>query len=112
MSKYMQITVTVQPYYRQGIKDVYPKLAKHLGYLDKKLVAENLSLFQLAGQVDKLLYAYDGTPLREALLPKRERLVKLHKDIGELIAAWKLAPADRLLYELEDLFADLEAELD
>lgn len=112
MSLYMQLTVTVQPYYRRGLGDAYPKLAKHLGYVDKPLVAQNPSLYELAGHVDKLLYAFDGTRLREVMLPYREKLVQLHEEIGELIAEWKLAPADRRLYELEDLFDDLEGELD
>ena len=112
MSKYMQITVTVSPYYHQELGDAYPKLARHLGYLDQELVQQNPSLYQLAGRLDELLLKYDGTPLREVLLRHRETLQQLYKNIEKDIADWNLAQADKLLYKLEDVFDDLEAQLD
>ena len=111
MSKYMQITVSVKPYYQQELQDAYPKLARHLGYLDRELVQQNPSLYQLAGRLDELLLKYDSTPLREVLLPQREKLQQLHRDIEKHIADWNLAHADKLLYKLEDVFDDLEARL-
>ncbi len=112
MSKHMQITVTVSPYYHQEFGDAYPKLARHLGYLDQELVQQNPSLYQLAGRLDELLLKYDGTPLREALLRHRDTLRQLYKNIEKDIADWNLAQADKLLYKLEDVFDDLEAQLD
>jgi hypothetical protein len=112
MSKTMQITVSVKPYYHADFQDVYPKLARHLGYLDRELVQQNPSLYQLAGRLDELLLKYDSTPLREVLLPQRDKLLQLHKDIEKHIADWNLAQADKLLYKLEDVFDDLEARLD
>ncbi len=111
MSKYMQITVSVKPYYQKELQDAYPKLARHLGYLDRELVQQNPSLYQLAGRLDELLLKYDSTPLREVLLPQREKLQQLHRDIEKHIADWNLAHADKLLYKLEDVFDDLEARL-
>jgi hypothetical protein len=75
------------------------------------LVERNLSLYELAGQIDKLLYKFDGTPVREALLRHRENLRNLHKSIEENIADWNLAQADQLLYKLEDEFDKIESEL-
>ena len=112
MSKHMQIAVTVKPYYQQEFEDAYPKLARHLGYLDRELVQQNPSLYQLAGRLDELLLKYDGTPLREVLLRQRDTLRQLHKNIEKEIADWNLAQADKLLYKLEDVFDDLEAQLD
>ena len=112
MSKHMQITVTVSPYYHQELGDAYPKLARHLGYLDREMVQQNPSLYQLAGRLDELLLKYDGTPLREVLLRQRDSLRQLHKNIEKEIADWNLAQADKLLYKLEDVFDDLEAQLD
>ncbi len=112
MSKYMQIAVNVKPYYQQEFQDAYPKLARHLGYLDRELVQQNPSLYQLAGRLDELLLKYDSTPLREVLLTKRDKLQQLHRDIEKYIADWNLAQADKLLYKLEDVFDDLEARLD
>jgi hypothetical protein len=111
MSKYMHITVKVAPYYAEEFDKTYPKLARHLGYLDQALVQSNPSLYGLAGQLDKLLYAFDGTRLREVLMGHREKLLSLYKSIEEQLADWNLAQADKLLYSIEDIFDEMEAEL-
>ncbi|MEM5790316.1 MAG: hypothetical protein AAGU11_23595 [Syntrophobacteraceae bacterium] len=111
MSKRMQLTVSVRPYYQTDLEGTYPKLARHLGYLDPELVKGNPSLYDLAGQLDHLLYRYEGTPLRGVLLTRREKLLKTHKSIREHIADWNLARADQLLYVLEDIFDQIESEL-
>lgn len=112
MSKYMQLKVTVSPAYSGDLEKVYPKLARHMGYLDADLVRRNPSLFELAGQLDQLLYRFEGTQLRTVLLQHAEKLRMLHKGIVERIANWNLAEADRMLYEMEDLFEDIESVLD
>ncbi|MHB9075754.1 MAG: hypothetical protein ACYC6G_19810 [Desulfobaccales bacterium] len=111
MSKYMQLTVTVTPYYLNKIEDTYPNLARNLNALDPELVERNPSLYELAGQIDKLLYKFDGTPVREVLLRHKENLRKLYKSIEGNIADWNLAQADQLLYKLEDEFDKIESEL-
>ena len=73
MSKHMQITVTVNPFYEEELEQAFPKLARHLGYLDAPLVKSNPSLYRLVTQLDKLLYAFDNTKVREVLLPHREK---------------------------------------
>jgi hypothetical protein len=111
MSKCMQISVTVTPYYEGSFSRAFPKLARHLGYLDAALVESNPSLFALAGRLDQLLYAFDGTELREVLLRHRQELASLHKEIEAHIADWHLAEADKLLYKVEDIFEEIEVEL-
>lgn len=112
MSKYMQITVIIRPYYQRDFEETFPKLARHLGYLDKDLVRQNPSLYELVTRLDKLLYAFDGTQLREVLLRHREKLQNLHKSIEKKISDWDLAGADQLLYHIEDIFDEIESELD
>lgn len=112
MSRHMQISVTVKPYYQQDFPDAYPKLSRQLGFLHPDLVQQNPSLYQLAGRLDQLLLQYDGTPLREPLLRHRDSLRQLYKNIEKHLADWELAQADKLLYQLEDIFDDLEAHLD
>lgn len=107
----MQITVTVRPFYQVELRETFPKLARHLGYLDQDLVKRNPSLYELVTQLDKLLYAFDGTQLREVLLRHRKELQSLHKSIEEEIANWNLARADWLLYHIEDVFEEIESEL-
>jgi hypothetical protein len=111
MSKYMHLAVTVTPFYQEDFDETYPRLARHLGYLDAALVSSNPSLYALAGKLDQLLYAFDGTPLREVLLRHREKLQGLHKEIEKNIADWNLSQADRLLYKLEDSFDEVESQL-
>jgi hypothetical protein len=111
MSKYMQLTVTVRPYYPRDMEGTYPKLERHLRRLDADLVKRDPSLYELAGQLDQLLFRSEGTQLREVLLRHSEKLRDLHKSIQVKIADWKLAQADRLLYSIEDIFDEIESEL-
>ena len=111
MSTHMQIAVTVTPYYQEDFERTFPKLARHLGYLDAALVRSNPSLYALAGKLDKLLYTFDGREVREVLLKHREQLQSLYKEIETNIADWHLADADKLLYKMEDVFSDVEAAL-
>jgi hypothetical protein len=111
MSQYMQIKVTVNPYYQNSLEDNYPNLARNLKALARDLAERNPSLYELAGQVDQLLYKFDGTPVREVLLRHKDSLKTLHKNIEGNIADWNLAPADQLLYKLEDIFDRIESEL-
>ena len=108
----MQLTVTVHPYYPKDLEGTYPNLERHLSRLDPDLAKRNPSLYELAGQLDQLLYRFEGTPLREVLLRHREKLQDLGKKIKENLADWKLAQADKLLYDLEDVFGEIETELD
>ena len=112
MSKYMHITVTVLPYYPRDLEETYPKLARNLKNLDAALVERDPSLYELVGQLDKLLHAFEGTKFREVLFPQRDKLLDLHKSIEEKIADWNLAQADRLLYAIEDVFEKIESGLD
>ena len=113
MSKYMQLTVRIQSYYnKNGLKKAYPKLSHRLSYLDEAWVESNPSLFEIIGKFDELLYRLEGDPpFRELLLNHRPALHRLYEDIEERIADWQLAKADRLLYQIEDIFEDIEREL-
>ena len=112
MSKYMRLAVTVLPYYQKDLEGTYPNLAGHLRTLDADLVAQNPSLYAIVGKLDKLLYTFDRTPLRDVLLRHRENLRNLHKSIEENIADWNLAQADQFLYKIEDAFDKIESELE
>ena len=112
MSKYMQLTVTVRPYYQNDLQGIYPKLASHSGYVDSSLANRNPALYELGGQLDKLLYQLDGTKLREVFLRHSEKLRNQYKIIQENIADWKLSEADKLLYSFEDIFDEIESELE
>ena len=111
MSKHMQLTVTVRAYYEKDFEKTYPKLSRHLKHLDSNLVSQGPSLYELVGQLDQLLYRFDGTELREVLLEHKDQLRKLYASIQENIANRNLAQADKLLYRIEDIFEEIEFEL-
>jgi hypothetical protein len=112
MSKYMQLTVAVRSYYQKDLEGTYPKLARHLSHLDSNLVNRSPSLYELTGQLDQILYQFDGTPLREALLRHKEKIRSVYQMIQKNIADWDLAEADQGLYVIEDIFDEIESELD
>ena len=111
MSKHMQITVSVRPFYSKNFEGNFPKLARRLTSLCPDLISPEPSLYELAGQVDKLLYRTDGTPLREALLQRKDDLKAIYKAAQENIANRNLSEADKLLYRIEDIFEEIESEL-
>lgn len=108
----MQLTVRIRPYYKRGLGSAYPIVARRLSYIDEAWVEEGPSLFEIVGKLDKLLYKLEADPpFREILLQHKSKLHKRYEDIEDHIADWHLSKADRLLYEIEDIFDDIEAEL-
>ena len=80
-------------FYQGEFGQAYPRLARQLGYLDRPLVDSNPSLYALsAAQLDKLLYTFDGTGLREVLLRHREKLQSLKANIDENLSNWRIEP--------------------
>ncbi|NLJ29579.1 MAG: hypothetical protein GX433_16435 [Deltaproteobacteria bacterium] len=112
MSKHMQLTVTVRPHYEPDLERTYPHLARHLGRFDPARPLRNPSLYELTGELDQLLYRHEGTRLGEVLLKYHGKLKNLHKSIEKSIADWDLAQADKFLYSMEDVFEEIELELD
>jgi hypothetical protein len=112
MSKHMQLTVRIQPYYRKGLAGVYPEIARRLGYIDEAWVGEGPSLFHIVGRLDKLLFELEADPpFREILLKYKAKLQECYEGVESRIADWHLSEADKRLYEIEDLFDEIEAEL-
>jgi hypothetical protein len=82
MSKTMQLTVRIRPCYKKDMKSDYPKISQGLGYVDEAWVDEGPSFFDIVGRLDKLLYE------------------------------WDLAKANKTLYQIEDVFDQIEWELE
>ena len=112
MSKTMQLTVRVRPYYKKDLKTDYPKISQGLGYVDEAWIEEGPSFFDIVGRLDKLLYELEGNPpFRKILLKHKDELRRLRKEVEEHIADWDLAKADKALYQMEDVFDQIEWEL-
>ena len=113
MSKYMQLTVRIRPYYKKGFQGAYPNIARRLAHLHESWTEEAPSLFEIAGDFDKFLYRLDGDPpMKALLLQHKSSLHKLYEEAEEQIADWHLAQADQLLYKIEDIFDEIEREVE
>jgi len=107
----MQITVNIRPEPPEGFVASYPRLARTLEAIAPGLAGAQPSPYALAGRVDELVDALQGTRLGELFAARRDALHGRHDRAEALAAEWKLAEADQLLYQLEDLFDELEADL-
>ncbi|WP_022664294.1 hypothetical protein [Desulfospira joergensenii] len=112
MSKKMQLTVRVTSQYTSDLEGDYPRLARALKLQDKGLADANPSFYELAGQVDVLLYRYDGMQFSRVLARHKQALKDLYARTEEQIANRNLARADEFLYKIEDIFDQIESELD
>ena len=112
MSRKMQLTVTVTPVYSKDLEGDYPNLARALEILDPQLVDASPSFYELAGQTDMLLYRHEGTRFSQVLARHKAALKDLYSKIQEQIADRNLARADELLYQMEDIFDEIESGLD
>lgn len=112
MSRHMQLTVDVRPFYTKGFKATYPKLAGNLIHAKAIKEEEDPALYDLVARLDKLLYDLDGNPkVKDILLKQKGRLKTLHSEIEGHIADWKLSGADKALYKIEDVFEEIESDL-
>jgi len=113
MSKYMQLTVDVRPFYTKGFKAAYPKLAGPLIHAKAITEYDDPTLYDLVAKLDTLLYALDGNPkVKAILLKQKDKLKALYSEIEGYIADRKLSEADKALYKIEDIFEDIEYDLD
>ena len=113
MSKHMQLTVKVRPYYKKGLKEVYPHIADSLSRLKSQQMEQDPSLADIVKNLDTLLYDLEGDhPFVEIMRKHRSELLDLYGNIETHIADWRLAEADKMLYRIEDIFDDIEWELD
>jgi hypothetical protein len=94
------------------MEGVYPKLARYLRQADLSFSNKPPSLYELAGQLDALLYQFDGTALRKILVRHGDKIRNTRKMVEQQIADRQLAQADKLLYTLEDIFDEIESDLD
>ena len=107
----MQITVEIRPFYNNDFEGTFPNLARALETAGSGFGGKQPSLYELAGQTDRLLYQSDGTSLRELLMRHKDDLKKLYRSIEKSIADRNLSAADKLLYQIEDIFEKIESGL-
>lgn len=112
MSRHMQIKISVTPCYDKNLEAAYPKLGGILRRGSRIPADRDPSLYELAGKVDELLYHFDGTELREVLLKHAKKLQEAFNQARDSIADRNPSRADTFLYAIEDIFDEIEADLD
>lgn len=114
MSKYMQIDIRVKAVYGSaGLRGSFPglsKLLKDYGY--DRVLEEEPDLYRMADVVSRISKdpaIPEGA--KRAVTVMEGRIVKIRDTARELLLSRQLNELDKVLYQLEDCFKDLEREL-
>ncbi len=110
MSRTMQITVGVEP--ERSLTTSYPNLARSFETIAPGLLGPSPSLLTICQRIDEVVAELQQTTLGRLLEGQASELRRAGRRVEELLADWKLAEADQVLYELEDRFEALESELE
>ena len=111
MSRTMQLGVEVNAHYQRSFAETYPNLARRLETLTSGMFGSDPSLFEICRRLDELIERVAETELGKLLEAEATELGRSQRRVEELLADWKLADADQLLYRMEDRFDALESEL-
>lgn len=112
MSKHMQLTVKIMPYYKKGLKGIYPRLTDAISRPTASWMEQDPSLVDIVKNLDRLLYDLEGDRTFTGIMRShRSELFDLYGDMETHMADWRLADVDKILYRIEDIFDDIEREL-
>lgn len=113
MSKYMQIDITIKPVYKKKFSKQFSNLSrvlKNLGY--RKSVEKEPCFYELVDTFESIMRNKEISDFdKERLQPFYVKLKELKKEAIEFLLARKLDKLDKVLYQLEDTFQELEKEL-
>ncbi len=113
MSKYMQIDIRIVPFYEGSFSRCFPKLfefLREIGYAS--YVEEDKSLYQMVDILESIVKNESvSEDYRERVEPFFRKAKEIKKEAREMLLSRKLDDLDKLLYQLEDLFEDLDREL-
>lgn len=112
MSRFMQIRIQIEPVYHPELRAHFPKLARALEELGVPSDRRQTTLYHLIRELERALYRQVRPALRGVIERHRPRLLSLQEAVEERLAAWQREGLDELLYQIEDVFADLERDLD
>jgi hypothetical protein len=109
----MQIDIKLVPFYERGFEAHFPKLAKLFHSLDyAEPFEKETSLYVLVDSLQRM--SRDPkipSNIKQKTAPFLEKLRPLKEKARELLLSRHLNELDRLLYQMEDEFEDLEKSL-
>ena len=109
----MQIDIRIIPFYEKRFEKRFPNIAEMLRQVSYKEVAENeISFYEMADSLENIADSPE-TPsgIREEIGPYAEKIMGLKETARELLLARRLNELDKVLYQMEDMFEDLEQAL-
>ena len=115
MSRFMQIDLKLLPLYGSGgLRHAFPNLASWLKACGRdRLLREEPPLYQLVEGLERL--ATDPAvpaATKAGLMRLLPRFSRVRDEAREHLLSYRLKDLDACLYRLEDLFQDLEKELE
>ncbi|VBB47867.1 conserved hypothetical protein [uncultured Desulfatiglans sp.] len=113
MSRFMQIEIRIKQVYEAGFASDFPRIADFLRLAGYGEVLEAEPSFYAL--VDRLEMLARDPHVPEQMKPALKRLLPVMLDLRnkarETLLQRELDALDRLLYQLEDAFEDLESQL-
>jgi hypothetical protein len=113
MSKYMQIDLRLLPFYEKRFRKLFPNISNllmQLGY--HELVETEISLYDLVDHLVTISRSpHTPSHLKETLSPHISTLLTRKRAAREHLLGRRLNELDKVLYELEDDFEELEEAL-
>jgi hypothetical protein len=113
MSKYMQIDIRLIPIYEKGFAEHFPGIASLLkegGY--QKHIDNDESLYLLIDCLVDITRAPDfSSEIKKRIAPYVTKMSALKEMAREELLPRRLKELDQCLYQIEDLFEDLEKNI-
>jgi hypothetical protein len=108
----MQIRVRIEPYWKPPLKQELPRLSALIAEVDYDLIEDEPSLLTLIEHLGRVHDSPGADPrLKEVLASRAPGLFELRRKVEELIGEWRLGEADRVLYQIEDVFGEMDRDL-
>ena len=113
MSQFMQIDIRVIPFFEVPFEKRFPHLAELFGQLRHgEVLKKEPSFYELIDTIETIS-EHPNTPkdVREQVGPYVRKMAQLKEKAREDLLGRRLDDLDRLLYQIEDQFEDLEGVL-
>jgi hypothetical protein len=107
----MQLSAEILPYYQSSFSQTYPRLARRLELWVPDLVSKGPPLYTLTEHLEEILGQAEDTEFGRTVEPRLATLRALHDRVQAALAEWSFEEADRLLYQMEDLYDEIDADL-
>jgi hypothetical protein len=109
----MQIDIRILPFFEKPFEKEFPKITGLLkGASYEKALEEEASLYVLLDSLVSLSRdPMFSSTVKERMLPYVDRMQRVKRVARECLISRKLNELDGFLYQIEDLFGDLENNL-